>query len=78
MRMETLIRKAWGLKAHTVVRVEARDAEGELVVPIERLGQRRLRRAGPRIAGVDAARRAEGRLVVAATRGSRAPGRGGF
>ena len=36
-------RKALGLKAHTVVRVETQDAEGELVVQIERLGQHRLR-----------------------------------
>ena len=43
MRMETFIRKALGLKAHTVARVEVREAEGELVVRVERLSQRRLR-----------------------------------
>lgn len=43
MRMETFIRKALRLKAHTVVRVEADEAAGELVVHLERLGHRRLR-----------------------------------
>ena len=76
MRMETLIRKAWGLKAHTVVRVEARDAEGELVVPIERWGSAASEQ--PVRASQAWTRRAGGRLVGAATRGSRAPGRGGF
>jgi len=41
--METFIRKSLGLKAHTVVKVEEREAEQELVVYVERLGQRRLR-----------------------------------
>ncbi len=43
MRMETFIRKSLRLKAHTVVKAEEREAEGELVVHIERLGHRRLR-----------------------------------
>jgi len=43
MRMETFIRKALGLKAHTVVKVEEDDAAGELIVRVERLGYRRLR-----------------------------------
>ena len=43
MRMETFIRKALRLKAHTVVKVEEDEAAGELVVHLERLGQRRLR-----------------------------------
>jgi transposase len=43
MRMETFIRRALELKAHRVVRVEADEAERELVVRIDRLGQRRLR-----------------------------------
>jgi transposase len=43
MRMETFIRRALELKAHRVVRVEADEAERELVVHIDRLGQRRLR-----------------------------------
>lgn len=42
MRMETFIRKSLGLKAHAVAKVEAREAEGELVVHVERLGRRRL------------------------------------
>lgn len=41
--METFIRKSLGLKAHTVTKVEEREAAGELVVYIDRLGQRRLR-----------------------------------
>lgn len=41
--METFIRKSLGLKAHTVVKVEERAGEAELVVHIERLGHRRLR-----------------------------------
>lgn len=36
MRMETFIRKLLRLKAHTVVRVEERETEGELVVQVER------------------------------------------
>jgi transposase len=43
MRMETFIRKSLGLKAHTVVQVEAREAAAEVMVHIERLGHRRLR-----------------------------------
>jgi hypothetical protein len=43
MRMETFIRRALELKVHRVVRVEADEAERELVVHIDRLGQRRLR-----------------------------------
>src|SRR4029453_13099323 len=45
MRMETFIRRSLGLKAHTVVKVEEREAEGEreLLIHVERLGQRRLR-----------------------------------
>src|SRR4029453_1236830 len=45
MRMETFIRRSLGLKAHTVVKVEEREAEGEreLLIYVERLGQRRLR-----------------------------------
>lgn len=43
MRMETFIRKSLGLKAHMVTQVEEREAGGELVVQIDRLGQRRLR-----------------------------------
>jgi len=43
MRMETFIRKGLGLKAHTVVQVTENEADGELVVQIARLGQRRLR-----------------------------------
>jgi transposase len=43
MRMETFIRKALRLKAHTVVRITENEAERELVVQVERLGQRRLR-----------------------------------
>jgi transposase len=43
MRMETFIRRALEWKAHTVVRVEADEADRELVVQIDRLGQRRLR-----------------------------------
>ena len=41
MRMETFIKNALGLKAHRVVQVEE-SAEGELVVWLERVGQRRL------------------------------------
>ena len=41
--METFIRKSLGLKAHTVVKVEAEDGERALVVYVERLGHRRLR-----------------------------------
>jgi ribosomal protein L34E len=41
--METFIRKSLGLKAHTVVTVEEREAEGALVVHVERLDSRRLR-----------------------------------
>ena len=43
MRMETFIRKSLRLKAHTVVKVELREADEGLVVQIERLGHRRLR-----------------------------------
>jgi transposase len=45
MRMETFIRRSLGLKAHAVVKVEEREAEGEreLLIYVERLGQRRLR-----------------------------------
>jgi hypothetical protein len=45
MRMDTFIRRWLGLKAHTVVKVEEREAEGEreLLVYVERLGQRHLR-----------------------------------
>lgn len=43
MRMETFIRKSLGLKAHTVMKVEEQEAEGVLVVHVERLGHRRLR-----------------------------------
>jgi transposase len=45
MRMETFIRRSLGLKAHTVVKVEEREAEGEreLLIHVERWGQRRLR-----------------------------------
>lgn len=43
MRMETCTRKLLRLKAHMVTQVEEREAEGELVVHIDRLGQRRLR-----------------------------------
>jgi transposase len=43
MRMETFIRKSLGLKAHTVVKVEQREAEGGLLVYIERVAERRLR-----------------------------------
>jgi len=43
MRMETFIRKSLGLKAHTVVKVELREADEVLVVQVERLGHRRLR-----------------------------------
>src|SRR4030095_14849535 len=37
--------RSLGLKAHTVVKVEEREAEGEreLLIHVERLGQRRLR-----------------------------------
>jgi hypothetical protein len=43
--METFIRRSLGLKAHTVVKVEEREVEGEreLLIYVERLGQRRLR-----------------------------------
>lgn len=41
--METFIRKSLGLKAHTVVKVELREADAGLVVQVERLGHRRLR-----------------------------------
>lgn len=43
MRMTTFIRKSLQLKAHRVVRVEAREAEGELLVYIDRVAHRRLR-----------------------------------
>lgn len=43
MRMETCIRTSLGLNAHPVVTGEEREAEGELVVHVERLGHRRLR-----------------------------------
>jgi transposase len=43
MRLETFIRKSLRLKAHMVTKVEEREAEGALVVHIDRLGQRRLR-----------------------------------
>ena len=42
MRMETFIRKALQLKAHHVVKVEE-PTPGDLVVSLERVGQRRLR-----------------------------------
>ncbi len=38
MRMETFIRKALRLKAHTVAGVEEDEAASELVVHLERLG----------------------------------------
>jgi transposase len=58
MRMETFIKKALGLKAHGVVRVDE-PAPGELVVWVERVGQRRLRcgACGRRAARVAAVRR---------------------
>ena len=43
MRMETFIRKALRLKAHTVVKVEEDEAAGALIVHLDRLGHRRLR-----------------------------------
>jgi transposase len=43
MRMETFIRKALRLKAHTVVKVEEDEAAGALSVYLDRLGHRRLR-----------------------------------
>jgi transposase len=43
MRMETYIRKALRLKAHTVVHVEEDEVAGQLVVHLDRLGHRRLR-----------------------------------
>ena len=42
MRMETVIRKALRLKAHTVVKVEEDEGVDELVVQLDRLGHRRL------------------------------------
>ena len=41
MLIETFIRKQLGLKAHTVTRVE--ESEQEMIVSIDRLGQRLLR-----------------------------------
>lgn len=41
--METFIRKALRLKAHTVVKVEEDEAAGALIVHLDRLGHRRLR-----------------------------------
>lgn len=41
--METFIRKALGLKAHRVVKVEEDDTAGQLVVHLDRVGHRRLR-----------------------------------
>ena len=55
MRMETFIRKSLGLKAHTVAQVEAREAESELIVRVERLGERHLRCG---VCGLPAARTA--------------------
>jgi transposase len=43
MRMETFIRKALRLKAHTVVQVEEGETAGHLVAHLDRLGHRRLR-----------------------------------
>lgn len=43
MRMETFIREALRLKAHTVVKVEEDEAAGALIVHLDRLGHRRLR-----------------------------------
>ena len=43
MRMETFIRRALRLKAHTVVKVEEDETAGELVVHLDRVGHRRLR-----------------------------------
>jgi hypothetical protein len=42
MRMETFIRKALGLKAHRVVRLEEPEAAQELVVYLDRREHRRL------------------------------------
>ena len=43
MRMETFTRKSLGWKAHTVVKVAARAAEGERAVYVKRRGHRSLR-----------------------------------
>lgn len=52
MRLETCIRKAFGMKAHYVVRVE--ETEAGLVAEIERIGNRRLRcgRCGLEVRGI--------------------------
>jgi transposase len=42
MRMDTFIRKALGLKAHRVVKIEEDEAAKELVVHLDRRGHRRL------------------------------------
>ncbi len=55
MRMDTFIRKALGLKAHTVTGVEQPEGSDELIVHVARVGHRRLRcgacgREAPRVA----------------------------
>ena len=62
MRLETYIRKALGLKAHRVVRVDHDETAREVVVHIDRLDHRRLRCGeGGLLAERVAARRRPGR-----------------